>query len=415
MDKNKCKSCGEAPKECSCKNKDFTKAVVEINNPDDITTLLRKVVIPASMGTETDVPPAIGKYRNVLLNYEINNHSYLYSSDGIPTFLQTEVPAEITDRIDDLETATGTLSTDVENLQTETANIEDEIEHIKNNPDVVDVVATYADLLAYDTSDLGDNDVIRVLQDETRNNASTYYRWDKTNETWVFIGELGPYFTIFYRNNAETGTTNQHLYKDINFATAASAADIEAAANAGTVILMSIDQGSITDYWTFTLISIYKESGYYQFEFMERDYKWEYEAAVSTDTTFTRNATEIQNKMTAGNNISITGNIISATYTPFVGTDGVEDGAVGLVPAPESTDAGKYLSSNGSWESVVGPTVNNATISITNNGVVVDSFTTNESTNKTIDLSAPVITMTTTDPGEGASLAANNFIAVYEV
>ena len=28
--------------------------------------------------------------------------------------------------------------------------------------------------------------------------------------------------------------------------------------------------------------------------------------------------------------------------------------------------------------------------------------------------SAAIITMTTTDPGEGVSLAANNFIAVYE-
>ena len=59
------------------------------------------------------------------------------------------------------------------------------------------------------------------------------------------------------------------------------------------------------------------------------------------------------------------------------------------------------------------PTVNNSTISFTNNGTAVDSFTTNASSAKTIDFSAPVITMTTTDPGEGASLAANNFIAVY--
>ena len=59
------------------------------------------------------------------------------------------------------------------------------------------------------------------------------------------------------------------------------------------------------------------------------------------------------------------------------------------------------------------PTVNNSTISFTNNGTAVDSFTTNASANKTIDFSAPVITMTTTDPGEGSPLAANNFIAVY--
>lgn len=59
------------------------------------------------------------------------------------------------------------------------------------------------------------------------------------------------------------------------------------------------------------------------------------------------------------------------------------------------------------------PTVNNSTITITNNGLTVDSFTTNAASAKTIALSAPVITMTTTDPGEGQPLPANNFIAVY--
>lgn len=84
MDKNKCTSCGK-PK-CSCKNKDFTKAVIEIDNPGQIT-LMRKVVIPASMGDDTTVPPVVGKYHNVLLYYEANSKSYLYSSDGIPTQL----------------------------------------------------------------------------------------------------------------------------------------------------------------------------------------------------------------------------------------------------------------------------------------------------------------------------------------
>lgn len=86
MDKNKCSSCGEAPHKCSCKNKDFTKAVIEINNPEQIT-LMRKVVIPVSMGDDTTVPPVVGKYHNVLLYYEANQKSYLYSSDGIPTQL----------------------------------------------------------------------------------------------------------------------------------------------------------------------------------------------------------------------------------------------------------------------------------------------------------------------------------------
>lgn len=45
--------------------------------------------------------------------------------------------------------------------------------------------------------------------------------------------------------------------------------------------------------------------------------------------------------------------------TDFIGTDGVSDGAHGLVPAPKTTDAGKFLNANGGWEQ--------AGTSITNN------------------------------------------------
>ena len=91
-----CESCGEKPKDTA---KDFTKAVIEIDNPETLV-LFRKVVIPASMGDETQVPAAIGKYSNVLLVYEANNHAYLYSSDGIPTLLTSEVAQELEEKID---------------------------------------------------------------------------------------------------------------------------------------------------------------------------------------------------------------------------------------------------------------------------------------------------------------------------
>lgn len=68
--------------------------------------------------------------------------------------------------------------------------VEDEVEELKNNPDVVDIVDTYADLEAYDTSHLTDNDVIRVLADETHGGNSTYYRFTKNPDTWTFIGEI---------------------------------------------------------------------------------------------------------------------------------------------------------------------------------------------------------------------------------
>lgn len=40
------------------------------------------------------------------------------------------------------------------------------------------------------------------------------------------------------------------------------------------------------------------------------------------------------------------------TYSDFVGTDGTADGTHGLVPAPLTTDEGKFLNANGSWEIV---------------------------------------------------------------
>lgn len=206
-----CNACGDKPKK-TCDG--FTKAVIEINNPETLV-LLRKVVIPASMGTEEDVPAAIGKYHNVILHYEANKHTYLYSSDGIPTLLEMEIPQELLDRIEELE----------ENLAQETANREDadeelqsnidtvaqDLEDFKNSPDVVDIVPNYAALQAYDTSRLSNNDEIRVLADETRDGASSYYRWDKTNSQWIFIGITGPYYT-----KSEIDTTVSRIEDEID-------------------------------------------------------------------------------------------------------------------------------------------------------------------------------------------------------
>lgn len=68
--------------------------------------------------------------------------------------------------------------------------VESEVEELKNNPDVVDIVNTYADLQAYDTQHLTENDIVRVLQDETHDGNSTYYRFTKNPDTWTFIGEI---------------------------------------------------------------------------------------------------------------------------------------------------------------------------------------------------------------------------------
>lgn len=127
-------------------------------------------------------------------------------------------------------------------------DVEDEVEELKNNPDVADIVGTYQDLQNYGTSTLTDKDVIRVLQDETHDGDSTYYRYSTSTGDFTYIGE-------------------------------------------------------------------------------------------------------------------------SKQYTDFVGTDGTSAGEPGLVPAPATTDAGKFLKADGTWDTAGGggPTVVQTTGTSTTN------------------------------------------------
>lgn len=144
-------------------------------------------------------------------------------------------------------------------------NLQTQIDAITASSDVTDIVGTKAELNNYDTSTLGDNDIIKVLQDESQNDETTYYRWSTTTQSFTLIGEEGPYYTK-----------------------------------------SAVDQ----------LLN------------------------------------DKQDTLTEGANVQIQNNVISATdttYSDFTGTDGTAAGTAGLVPAPETTDAGKFLKADGTW------------------------------------------------------------------
>ncbi len=71
------------------------------------------------------------------------------------------------------------------------------------------------------------------------------------------------------------------------------------------------------------------------------------------------------------------------------------------------SDAGQYAKKTDL------PTVNNGTLTIQRNGTNVATFTANQSGTSTANISVPNITTTAIDPGEGSALAANNYIGVY--
>lgn len=67
--------------------------------------------------------------------------------------------------------------------------------------------------------------------------------------------------------------------------------------------------------------------------------------------TITQNGTSA-GTFTANSATDTTIALTDTTYSNFVGTDGTAAGAAGLVPAPATTDDGKYLKSDGTWDSI---------------------------------------------------------------
>lgn len=194
----------------------ISPAVLQINNPSECT-LFHRVEVPASMGTSTENPPKNGAYRNVLLVYEADDEAFLYSSDGIPTkitritndyvLLENKpqvngVTLEGDKSLSDLGITDAINAGVAEGVAAEAAlreaadqDLQNQIDTIEAASDVVDVVGTYAELQSYDISKLGDNDIIKVLTDETHDDAISYYRFNKQAGTWTYVGSQGPFYT----------------------------------------------------------------------------------------------------------------------------------------------------------------------------------------------------------------------------
>jgi len=75
--------------------------------------------------------------------------------------------------------------------------------------------------------------------------------------------------------------------------------------------------------------------------------------------TITQNGTS-KGTFTANDSDDTTIEVTDTTYSAFTGTDGNTPGTSGLVPAPATTDAGKFLKADGTWDTAgggSGPTV----------------------------------------------------------
>ena len=346
-----CDACGDKPKN---ESKYFPKAVVEINNPEYLT-LFRKVVIPVSMGDDTDIPPAIGKYYNVLLVYEANNHAYLYSSDGIPTLLTSDVEQDLEEKID---TVAG-------NLQTETVNRQNADIALDNRLTTVEGVAATA------VQPAAINKIFMTDISIGANTSTTTVQLDGAKENILTGATSTKNVALPVASTTQAGVMNSSTYDAITNNTN----NINALVN-GAVAITGLSanpsQSDLTTAWqTETgLTTLINRASIYD---VTNNKVWTY---YTNDTTW----------HAASNTSQVTIN----TFT---------NSSEGTIKG--STNVGQVFAENDGTGSVNGwDNLSNA-------------VSTNTSNIASLQGTIPVITMTDTDPGEGSPLAANNFVAVY--
>ena len=120
--------------------------------------------------------------------------SYLSTAKPVSTSTDTQVPTSkaVYTAVKEVSDAVGSEASARSGADT---SLQSQIDALVAKSDVVDIVGTYTDLQNYSTTGLGNNDIIKVLQDSTHSNMTTYYRWSTSTSTWTYIGGEGPYLT----------------------------------------------------------------------------------------------------------------------------------------------------------------------------------------------------------------------------
>jgi hypothetical protein len=129
---------------------------------------------------------------------------------------QTTQNTNIANNTANIATLTTNLGNETTARENADMSLQNQIDAITVSSDVVDVVGTYQELQNYDTTHIKANDIIKVLQDSTHDNALSYYRWVITNNVgaWVYVGSEGPFYT-----KGETDTILTDYVKNTDYAT----------------------------------------------------------------------------------------------------------------------------------------------------------------------------------------------------
>lgn len=309
--------------------------------------------------------PKSGDYCETIVIDEETNKKYLFDCDGVWTLLDGSIDEEeilrkaaeytdqeVSEEAGLREDADGELQDAIDDEADARAiadqEIWDEIVAIEAASDVVDLVGTYADLQNYDTSSLKDNDVIKVLQDETHNDAITYYRWDAETQTFTYIGAEGPYYTTaetdaLLNGKQDTLTAGSNIQINNNII---SATDTTYSAGSGITIDANNAISADNQLPNLELYAYFNGINPEVFQYNNNKLPIYFGGNIYWDSV-NGYINAAGTTYTAGANIQISNqNVISATDTTY----GVFDTQnAGLVPASTGTSTDVVLAESG-WQ-----------------------------------------------------------------
>lgn len=99
--------------------------------------------------------------------------------------------------------------------------LQGEIDTLKGASDVIDVFNTFSEFTAWSadpTYIVTDNDIIKVLNDESYSADQTYYRYSSATSAWGYFGSLDPYYSKTDINtfSASLSSTVDNKFTDIS-------------------------------------------------------------------------------------------------------------------------------------------------------------------------------------------------------
>lgn len=321
----------------------------------------------------------------------------------------------ITNEVNDLvnyydKNETDTLiATEAETRDAADLDLQGQIDAISSASDVVDVVGTYAELQSYDTSKLSDNDIIKVLTDETHDDAISYYRWNDATNVFTYIGSQGPFYTKSETDATFVPQTRTINGKGLNSDVVLTAADVNALP--ASTVIPTVNDATLTIQKNGTTVTTFAANS-------AQDATAN--ISVPTDTSDLTNGAGYITSAAVPTNVSDlvndAGYITSSDYATNVTSGTIKvTGAFGLDMSNSGELKGAVVStsdypsmwndavvSKGTLENALSaknyatqsdiPTVNDATLTIQKNGTDVATFTANSATNQTANITVPTDT-----------------------